>query len=146
MGVGDVGVGERGEWVCVGVGVSPYVCMVEWVSAYVCAARKLICDPSRWGRKYGAFSLHLQEFFCTPKLTLISWVKVGRAVNFIYCVNVPAPPNFYQTEYKNCCTIKVKMYRKRNTDSVSKRYETDSVICFIKKIAMRKVNTLIYSN
>ena len=82
-----------------------------------------------------------------PKLTPISWVKVGRdTVNFIYCVNVPAPPNFYQTEYKSCCTIKVKMYRKWNTNSISKRYETDSVTRFIKKIAMRKVNTLIYSN
>ena len=86
-------------------------------------------------------------------------------VNFIYCVNVPAPPktrskgvwdclkglfgiqDVWETKYRirfktvwnGCCIPFHKkicnFFMKRNTESVSKLYETDSVFRFIKKFA-----------
>jgi len=122
---------------------------------------------------------------------LWEWVKVGTdAVNFIYCVNVPAPPKRYYTllfsilllrffsiiqlslkfllSFIVVCVVRGRescmgngiqnsfhnvlkrilysvskkfaiFFMKRNTESVSKRYETDSVFRFIKKIVLKRI-------
>ena len=44
--------------------------------------------------------------------------------------------NFDKTEYKSRLNKKIKMHAKRNTESVSYSFETDSVLHFIKKFAI----------
>ena len=52
--------------------------------------------------------------------------------------------NFYKTEYKSRLKKKIKMHAKRNTESVSECYETESVICFA-CILIFFVKQLLYS-